>query len=68
MEVSGQLHVSAALPPLKDLGPHWVGDWLGSRVAVDALGKRKSIEPLFLGCSAVDQSLYQLSYRSLHYS
>jgi hypothetical protein len=37
MEVSGQLHVPAALPPV----PHWIGGWVGPRVGLDAVEKRK---------------------------
>jgi hypothetical protein len=28
MEVCGQLHALAALPPGKDPGAHWMGDWV----------------------------------------
>jgi hypothetical protein len=35
MEVSGQLHTSAALPPGKDLSTHWIGGWVGPRTVLD---------------------------------
>jgi hypothetical protein len=36
MEVSGQLHALAALPPLRDPGTHWTGGWAGPRAVLDA--------------------------------
>jgi len=46
MDVSGQLHVPAALPPRKvppppPPGTNWIGGWVGFRAGLDALGKRK---------------------------
>jgi hypothetical protein len=41
MEVSGQLHAAAALPP----GIHWIGGWVGPRVGVD-VGETRGILPL----------------------
>jgi hypothetical protein len=42
MEVSGQLHASAALPPWKEPpGTHWIGGWVGPRAVLDAMVKRK---------------------------
>jgi hypothetical protein len=41
MEVSGQLHVSAALPPGKARSTHWIGIWVGSIAGLVAVGKRK---------------------------
>jgi hypothetical protein len=42
MEVSGQLHVPAALPPgEKAPGTHWIGGWVGPSVGLDAVEKRK---------------------------
>jgi hypothetical protein len=38
MEVSGQLHVPAALP-------HWIGGLVGSRAVLDAVVKRKIPSP-----------------------
>jgi hypothetical protein len=42
MEVSGQLHASTALPPAdRAHGTHWIGSWVGPRVDVGAVEKRK---------------------------
>jgi len=39
MEVSGQFHVPAALPPEKDFpsGTHWICGWLGPRAGRNAV-------------------------------
>jgi hypothetical protein len=38
MEVSGQLHALAALPPRKNArGTHWIGSWVGPRVDLDSV-------------------------------
>jgi hypothetical protein len=46
MEVSGQLHASAALPP-REIAPgtHWIGGWVGPRAGLDAVVKRKISSP-----------------------
>jgi hypothetical protein len=42
MEVSGQLHVMAALPPGKErLVSITIGGWVGPRAGMDAVVKRK---------------------------
>jgi hypothetical protein len=41
MEVSGQLHAPAALPPERDPGTHWIGGWVGPRAVLDAVVKKK---------------------------
>jgi hypothetical protein len=42
MEVSGQFHAPAALPPGESApGTHWIGGWVGPRADVDAVEKRK---------------------------
>jgi hypothetical protein len=42
MEVSGQLHAPAALPPGERVsGTHWIGGWVGPRAVLDAVVKRK---------------------------
>jgi hypothetical protein len=41
MEMSGQPHTPAALPP----GTHWIGGWLGPRAVLDAVVKRKIPSP-----------------------
>jgi hypothetical protein len=44
MEVSGQLHAPATLPPGKEpLGTHWIGRWEGLRADQDVREKRKSV-------------------------
>jgi hypothetical protein len=45
MEVSGQLHALAALPPGKDPGTHWIGGWVGPRAVLDPVVKRKIPNP-----------------------
>jgi hypothetical protein len=46
MEVSGQLHAPAALPPRKEpLGTHWIGDGVGPRAVLNAVVKRKIPSP-----------------------
>jgi hypothetical protein len=37
MEVSGQLHASAALPPGKDASTHWMEGWVGPRASLDVI-------------------------------
>jgi hypothetical protein len=41
MDVGGQLHAPAALPPERAPGTHWVGGWMGSRAVLDTVVKRK---------------------------
>jgi hypothetical protein len=42
MEVSGQLHTLADLPPRERVpGNRWIGGWVGPRAVVDAIVKRK---------------------------
>jgi hypothetical protein len=46
MEVSGQLHATAALNPReRDPGTHWIGGWVGPRAVLDAMVKRKIPSP-----------------------
>jgi hypothetical protein len=46
MEVSGQLHAPAALPPLRiATGTPWIGGWVGPRAGLDAMAKRKFLCP-----------------------
>jgi hypothetical protein len=46
MEVSGQLHASAALPP-REIAPgtHWIGGWVGPKAVVDAVVERQVPSP-----------------------
>jgi hypothetical protein len=47
MEVSGQLHALAALPPGKEFPCiHGTGGWVGPRAVLDVVAKRKN--PSFL--------------------
>jgi hypothetical protein len=42
MEVSGQLHAPAALPPgERALGTHWIVGWVGPSVSLQAVEKTK---------------------------
>jgi len=42
MEVIGQPHAPAALPPKERApGTHWIGGWVGLRAGVDVVVKRK---------------------------
>jgi len=41
LEVSGQFHALATLPPEKSPSNHWLGGWVGSRAGLDVLGRRK---------------------------
>jgi hypothetical protein len=47
MEVSGQLHAPAALPPGKELliPIGWIRGWVGPRAVLDAVVKRKIPSP-----------------------
>jgi hypothetical protein len=46
MEVSGQLHSPAALPPReRTSGTPWVGGWVGTRAGLDEEVKRKIPSP-----------------------
>jgi hypothetical protein len=41
MEMNVQLHVAAVLRWERATGTHWIGGWVGSRVGLDAVEKRK---------------------------
>ena len=41
MEVSGQLHAPAALPPGKNLITHWIGSWVGPSAGMDVKEKEE---------------------------
>jgi hypothetical protein len=45
MEMSGQLHAPAALPPGKSPFVHWIGGWVVPRAVLDAVVKRKILSP-----------------------
>jgi len=40
MEVSGQLHTPATLPPAKGTGTHWIGGRVSHLAGLDAVVKR----------------------------
>jgi hypothetical protein len=44
MEMSGQLHAVAYLPPRKrdPRSTHWIGGWVSPRADLDAVAKRKN--------------------------
>jgi hypothetical protein len=66
MEVSGQLHASAALPTGQDPYTQRIGRWVGPRADLEVMEKSRSpmpgIETQFIGHTARSPSLYQLSY------
>jgi hypothetical protein len=68
MEVSGQLHTPAALPPEERAsGTLWIGGGVDPRAGLDDLEKRKfltlpGLELRPLGRPARSQSLYRLRY------
>jgi hypothetical protein len=46
MQVSGQLHAPAALPPRETApGTHWIGGWVGHRAVLDAPSPRRESNP-----------------------
>jgi len=45
MEVGGQLHAPAALPPDKSPGTRPIGDWVGPRAGLDAVAKKNNPSP-----------------------
>jgi hypothetical protein len=65
MEVSGQLHTSAALPPGNSPGAHWTGGWVDPRASLDIMKKRKVLLlwDLKPGRPANSVLLYWLSFR-----
>jgi hypothetical protein len=46
MEVSGQLHTPATLPPGKIPWYNCVGGWVGPKADLDTVAKRKNSQPL----------------------
>jgi hypothetical protein len=73
MEVSGQLHIPAALTPGKEPpSTRWIGGGANPRVGLDDVEKRKfltlaGLELRPLGCPARSQLLYRLRYPSFHH-
>jgi hypothetical protein len=68
MEVSGQLHAPAALPPGEGTpGTHWIGGWVDPKAGPDDVEKRKSLtlpglELRPFSRPSRSQSLYGLHY------
>jgi hypothetical protein len=51
MEVSGQLHAAAALPPgERTPGIHWIGGWVGPRSGLDDVKKGNILPVRDLNC------------------
>jgi hypothetical protein len=63
MEVGGQLHASATLPAVKNIGTHWIGGWVGPRAGLDGLEKRKCVSWQFT--LAIDLGSWFLHSKSL---
>jgi hypothetical protein len=47
MEMSGHLHTSVTLPPVKKSSTHSIGEWVNPRAVLDIFEKRKF--PAFAG-------------------
>jgi hypothetical protein len=63
MEVSGQLLAPAAfLSGERATGTHWIGGWVGPRVGLDAVEKRKIVHYRESNPGSSSLSLYRLSY------
>jgi hypothetical protein len=63
MEASGELHTLAALPPGKKPGTHFIGGWVGSKVGLDEMSKRKKSS--FINIIQFDLNAGKLKKRSL---
>ena len=60
MEMSGKLHSPAAVPRGKNLGTHWLRNWMGSKAGQDL--EEKSLAPARIQTVDVPvRSLYKLS-------
>jgi hypothetical protein len=46
MVVDGQLHAPAALSPVKSIGTHCTGRWVGPSTGLDVCGGEKNLLPL----------------------
>jgi hypothetical protein len=56
MEVSGQLHAPAALPPVeRATRSHWIGGWVGPRACLDAVDYSREI---FFPLLGIEPRLY----------
>jgi hypothetical protein len=61
MELSGQPHTPAALPPVKNSGTHWTGGWVSPKNGPDFSEKRK-ISYLCRGSNPESSSPYASHY------
>jgi hypothetical protein len=52
MEVAGQRHAPAALPPGKGFGTYGTGGWVGPRAGIDGCGKYRPHGDSFSGPSS----------------
>jgi hypothetical protein len=69
MEVSGQLHATATLPPAETAaGTHWIGGWVGLRASLGSMEQRKILPLRESNPSHPARSppLHRLSYPSLY--
>jgi hypothetical protein len=63
MEVSGQLHVQAALPSRERApGFYWVGGCMGPRTSLEVVEKRKNFSLPWIEPQLSSPLLYELSY------
>jgi hypothetical protein len=68
MELGGQLYALATSLPRREPRTHWIGGWVGPRVNVDAMEKRKISYPRreskldYSVIHPVAYLLYRLSY------
>jgi hypothetical protein len=62
MELSGQLHALAALPPGKAADTHWLEEWVSLRAGLDAVEKKNLLPLLGIEPWASNPPLYRLSY------
>jgi hypothetical protein len=53
MELSGQLHVPAALPPVRAPGSHWIGGCVGPRAVLNAVVLETK------GCKYLEVAIYK---------
>jgi len=59
MEVSGKLHVPAALPPVTVDGTHWIGGYVASRESTNFL-ENKKIERFVVPTALILRTCYSL--------
>jgi hypothetical protein len=62
MEVGGQRHAPATLPPGKEPGTHFIGGWVRPRAVMHCWGKYRPTGIRSSDRPARSESLYRLSY------